>query len=137
MWGHLYESRFESHYILSLSIWKKLEYIPWLGIMMWGRICLISFIDVILTCHFGGIENTQNRLSRPHNFLPMYILVDYTCGKFERWRVNIDKYRAVAWGFRLGGARFSPTIQNFRQAAIFPRNFTKFGKFFKLNGRSL
>ena len=28
-----------------------------------------------------------------------------------------------------GGARFSPTIQNFRLAAIFPRNFTKFGKF--------
>ena len=42
--------------------------------------------------------------------------------KFEIY-VGVINIRAVAWGFRLGGKIFA----NF--SAIFPRNFTKFGKF--------
>ena len=37
--------------------------------------------------------------------------------------------RPVAWGFRRGRGGFSSTIQKISPAAIFLKNFTKFGKF--------
>ena len=51
------------------------------------------------------------------------------CVRFQDQTTFELRVQGCSLGISSGGARFSPTIQNFRLAAIFPRNFTKFGKF--------